>query len=311
MRDHRDAAIAFLLEGQGADGAWRDFDLEPGASDSWLTAFVALVLVRTASVPTTCAASARTDAVRHAVDFLMRAARVDSLGLPRWGYNARVPVDADSTAHVALLLHATGHGAAGPAGLAVEAFSLANGGVATFRRSSAQDTWGHAHADVTAVAVRALRLSGADDAVVDAATAHLRQAMTDNGLWRSYWWTTDWFATAAVLRAYRALGVACDLARTRAALHEAGVPAAPFDAALLLALLRLTGEAPARQAEVVRALVLAQLEDGSWPSVPRLRVTDASGDAEARERTGPTGRDQHRLYTTATVLHALARVPAP
>ncbi len=42
--------VHFLIERQSLDGAWRDFSLEPGESDSWATAYVAGCLSQVPSV---------------------------------------------------------------------------------------------------------------------------------------------------------------------------------------------------------------------------------------------------------------------
>ncbi len=305
--DPRSAATAFLLGAQSDDGAWRDFALEPGESDSWLTAFVALVLTRVSHDPNAARAVERGVAVQRAVGFLLARARVDAASLPVWGYNSHVPPDADSTAHVALLLHATGHEDAPRAGRALLGWMQPDGGLATFRRSRHGDSWGQSHADVTGVAVRAMHRTGVDGALLAPTMEYLRAAMTPAGQWSSYWWTTDWFATAAVLRAFRELRTPFVADGTVSTLQQSPVPTTAFDAALQLSISRLLGDGQHRERRLLALLRRTQLADGSWESVPRLRVTNPYAGTSGHLRTGPVGVDQRRLYTTAHVLHALSR----
>src|SRR5215471_10501013 len=85
-------ALRFLLSAQDADGAWRDFDLPPGAAEAWTTAYAGRCVREAAS-------EASVTALARARVFLKRQARVGG-----WAYNRACPCDADSTAHALIFL---------------------------------------------------------------------------------------------------------------------------------------------------------------------------------------------------------------
>jgi hypothetical protein len=299
-------ATTYLLDRQDVDGAWREWMLEPGTSDSWTTAFVALVLTRAHRRMLADVAARLDAAIKRAVAFLLTTARLDEHGLPHWGYNGRVPTDADSTAHVALLLQAHAHIAAPAAAQALVAYHRPDGGIATFRRSQESDEWGHSHTDVTAVAIRALHHTNVATDVVAHAIRFLQQSVRADGSWPSYWWTTDHFATVAALRAFRDVGLSALAALDAGSWSAAVAEAPPFDDALRLALATLTGQKASAKALHAR-LLSTQHPDGSWASVPRLRVTDPYAPANVITTRTQIAADNRRVYTTAHVLHALVQ----
>ena len=81
----------FLLANQGGDGLWRDFLTPAGEASEWPTGFVATALHL---------AGAETSALERAADALVARQHEDG----GWGYNVNVPSDADSTAWVLLFL---------------------------------------------------------------------------------------------------------------------------------------------------------------------------------------------------------------
>lgn len=280
--------------------------LEPGTSDSWTTAFVALVLTRVPRRKLVDIATRLDAAIKRAVAFLLTTGRLDEHGLPHWGYNGRAPTDADSTAHVALLLQAHAHIAAPAAAQALVAYQRSDGGIATFRRSRESDEWGHSHTDVTAVAIRALHHTNVATDVVAHAINFLQENVRANGSWQSYWWTTDHFATVAALRAFRDVGLSAPAALDVCSWCAVVADAPPFDDALRLALATLKEQKASAKALHAR-LLSTQHHDGSWASVPRLRVTDPyAPPSDVTTRTQIVA-DTKRIYTTAHVLHALVQ----
>jgi len=83
---------------------------------------------------------------------------------------------------------------------------------------------------------------------------------------------------------------------------------APFESALwLLCLVHLGGVDGALAAERAGALMAGQLADGSWPSHPVLRLTSRYvREPWNAEGSAPLFADDRRLFTTATVVAALA-----
>lgn len=273
-----DAAIAFLVARQDRDGAWRDFALTPGASDAWTTAYVGLALVAAARAHLTVPPHA----IASACGFLNTARRPGA----GWGYNLRCPADADSTALACLMLAAAGHPPQPGDYAALARFQCSDGGFATYRFAGAAHRWCQPHAEVTATALRAL------GALLPPGHDRMRRGhgwLDEAGLVpASYWWAS---------RAYLDL----ELVRLGRAVPPTGAPTGGgcFELALRL-------EAAARSGgpttALYDALATQQLPDGSWPVVPMLRVPDPHR-ASAPERVFG---DQRAIFTTATVLSALA-----
>lgn len=186
-------ALDYLVSAQ-ADGRWRDFETLAGGSDEWVTAYVAVMLAR--SGHERARAVARTAARR-----VVRR-RLWSAG---WGYNRRVPADADTTAWVlALLSHST---ATAPVSRWRARRFLTrhvgeDDGVSTYGGSGSIraftglsdvsfDGWRSSHPSVTAAAVPSL-----PDEQRRAALGYLRRVQREGGKWRGYWWPNDSYPTA-------------------------------------------------------------------------------------------------------------------
>src|SRR6478752_7618982 len=95
-------AVDFLLEQQDRDGFWREFDLQPGASEAWTTAWVGWCLCRMVLRERAQRARIRESCRRAA------AALRDSRIVGGWGYNRRAGPDADTTSWVLRFLSACG-----------------------------------------------------------------------------------------------------------------------------------------------------------------------------------------------------------
>jgi squalene cyclase len=204
------------------------------------------------------------------VTHLLQHARPDG-----WGFNLACPPDADSTAHALLAIPC----AEAKHAAALARFFLPEGGARTYLWPPPGHVWRGAHPDVTATALRAL---GAwlkpDHALMRAGLSWL--AMQD----AAFWWTAPHYLELEKLR----LGL--PLAKSVASATSV------FDAALALECAILTG-AKAR----FGALLRQQLSDGSWESAPVLRLPASNGTKVQ------VFEDRERLFTTATVLSALAR----
>ena len=266
-----EAAVAFLLARQDADGAWRDYALEPGASDAWTTSVGGLALD---GVPAAEPAVGR--ARRH-----VAALRRDD----GWGYNERTATDADSTAHAVRFTRGD------PAVLS--RWLDADGNAHTFA-GARFGAWAWAHVDVTA----AVGLALADPRTVRRAVLAARQG---DGLWRSFWWATPSYATARALELLAASGGVPPVTAAAAAawLRAAGPPPTAFEAAQRVAA-ALAARAPAgSHASALRRL---QLPDGGWPPSPALLVP-----SQADGTPGESHADHARLHTTACAVAVLRR----
>lgn len=187
------SAQKFLINAQHPEGWWSDFQLAPGRSDEWVTAYVGTAI---ASLSTHQTKAIAFKAWRWLIGRCQSS--------PGWGYNALVPRDADSTVWALQLAAAIGCSNWEPAQLASE-FLLQHlrpgGGIATYaddrliRRfigASEQMSfagWCSPQVCVTAAAssLPQLRFAAGD---------FLRQTQSQDGSWKSYWWCEDEYATA-------------------------------------------------------------------------------------------------------------------
>jgi hypothetical protein len=289
--------IEFLARRQSETGSWTDWDLPPGPSSSWTTAYVGCQLGALAR-------DAQRPALRRAACWLADRERPDG----GWGYAAGVGCDADSTAHAILFLSLV----RAEVGVAtydrLESFQQPDGGFSTYAADDGLGSWGLSHLDVTAIAARALMRDGRSRAVaVGRALDYVCDQRDEAGLWNSFWWSTPLYATAACLSLLAAAGVGLDPTPTRESLR--GLEAASaFERALLVDCLRLAGDTCDPSRALVEALASEQLADGSWASVPVLRITDRGCSTPwSAPSPGLLYADPDRVFTSATVVAALAR----
>ncbi|MGW1952201.1 prenyltransferase/squalene oxidase repeat-containing protein [Streptomyces sp. NPDC001920] len=262
-----------------------------------------------------------------------------------WAYNTAVPSDADSTAWAVTALTTVPRWR--PSALLRAATYLTRhqdpqtGGISTYDSADGIERfigaepemvtgWTQPHLCVTASTVTALAaLRGPDDNVVSRGASYVRDTRDDDGLWRSYWWPGITYPTYIALKALAsARRVDAGLMRnTRDALCEraeaegawSGCPEvgpSAFATALALRTLLFGGST---QCEVlvwaVRHLLDVQLDDGSWPAEPILRIPSANvmtPDKQGQWLTDALGTgvlvsDFNQVFGTATVVNALAR----
>lgn len=288
-------AAAFLCAHQDEDGAWRDFVMPPGRSDAWVTAYVGRALQRIDD-------GELAPRLERAATWLVEHTEDDG----GWSYRAgHVPSDADSTAHVLAFLAASGRGAIeGYARLL--RFQLTDGSFCTYDHSPDVGSWGASHACVTPAATHALLdVVAADHIRVRSAVDWLAAEGRDES-WQSFWWTTPWYACALALEVLVRAGRAIDRETIRSRLQALGEPGSIFDQAMAVRCHAALGDEDA----VARGrllLLAAQRSDGSWPSVPMLRIVrNAYTRPWLEADAGPVVADDRRLFTTATVVHALA-----
>ena len=221
-----------------------------------------------------------------------------------WGYDETVGCDADSSAHAIVLLARSGRAVDDRSCLRLEGFRQPDGGFSTYGAADGLGSWGASHPDVTPVAALALLLArGRAHPAVAPAVDYVTRGRNAEGLWSSFWWPTPLYATRASLAFLAATEARIDLASTRAALLQRETISA-FERALLVDCLLLVGSGAD---ELVDTLLCEQLADGSWPSVPSLRIPDRTCAAPWDEEAGVLYADADRLFTTATVVGALNR----
>ena len=316
-----DRGARFLLANQGGDGFWRDFDTPAGEASVWPTAFVATALQSAGVGP---------EALERAAGALT-AAQNDDGG---WGYNEATPSDADSTAWALLFLARTGsHGRACRRAVACLARHQrgGSGGVATYAERGPirrfmgvgwwMPFWGwcRSHTEVTAVAGRALMAYLADGAgtAAEAAWRFVQSQQTASGCWTSYWWLSPHYTTAQAVELATARGerAVVDRAADWVLRGQAEAERSAFVSAMALSILVDADTDPGAIERVVEDVAGRQEADGGWPAGPILRIPVPAETDPAHVQRGRVVRfaggmevsDQHRLFTTAACVAALAR----
>jgi prenyltransferase beta subunit len=324
-----ESATQFLINARTLDGWWKDFNLAPGCSDEWVTAYVGTAIAQLAT-PSTMAIALK------AWHLLLQ--RQDTS--PGWGYNTLVPRDADSTIWALQLANAIGCSNWDAAQQAREFLAQhlrPGGGIATYstehpirRFIGAEEHisfqgWCGPHTCVTAAAAALpqLRFTACD---------FMRQTQQEDGYWKSYWWCEDEYATALAAealangidvqdgdRVQRAVQWALSRIKRDGSVASAIQPSGAAFATAWVVRILLLGE-PSRiampLAQTVQWLLNQQQPDGSWIASSGLRVPppDLIDPATFQQRwmlhglgEGGISLDQHRIFTTATILQALMK----
>jgi squalene cyclase len=301
------AGLEYILGQQNADGSWTEWELPPGQSSCWTTAFCGY---RLRILPPDLAPRA-IDAKKRAAEWLLQT----EFGGGGWGYNERVGADADSTAYAMLFLSSLGISIPESAYVRLYRFRQPDGGFSTYQAQYEHDSWGVSHPDVTAIVIHAL-LAGEFDSrsMLEEGLAYVARQQTAAGLWPSFWWETPLYATAATLALLRwarvriETEVAIDLSKTQHSLLRFQ-PGNAFEAALLLSSRVHSGLPQHSEAnrQIVDHLIDSQQRDGSWPSEPMLRITRRDCfDPWNHSDAGVRFADPTRLFTTVVVLEALS-----
>ncbi|MGH3831253.1 MAG: hypothetical protein ACRDRS_12545 [Pseudonocardiaceae bacterium] len=317
------AAVGYLLRHQDRVSWWSDFNLAPGPSTEWVTAYVASALC-----------SSGQPAALEAAGLAWRAL-AGCAAEGGWGYNGWTPRDADSTAWAVWLAITLGQRSSVPA-VAADLFlachQTPDGGLATYRCEAALRSftgssptadlsgWLASHVCVTAAAAC---LPGWERLL-----PYLRDRQWSDGRWSSYWWIDDAYATAFATQALACSAEPDDTARLaragRWALDElrrttkAGHQPSPFAVALTLQALHYSASACVAAKDgcdrAVAWLVSRQHSNGSWTASAQLRVPPPDVHEPVTHFHWEVGGriegalvvDQAAVFTTATVLRALS-----
>jgi squalene cyclase len=305
-----EAGLRFLLSTQSEAGHWSDWNLPPGESRMWTTAYAGY---RLATVPE-LGQRFGDHALGSAVAWLASHEFEDG----GWGYCEEVGPDADSTAYAILFLSSQRAPVQDCSYSRLLSFQREDGGYSTYAAEHSSGGWIVSQPDVTAAAIDAL-LTRFDqtERFVSRAMDYAMSQVTPEGLWNAYWWNTPLYSTEANLRWLGTTG----RRSSPPALRDTLLCVAPrnvFETALLLSCLlhaRFRTD-HVKVAGSIGALLDAQLPDGSWPSAPVLRLP--SRDCFQSWPAGnpsPLFADPHRIFTSATVVAALSAArragPAP
>jgi hypothetical protein len=293
--------LRFMQASQSEAGYWSDWQLPPGASRMWTTAYVGYRLSR---VPKPLWDLAQC-VLRGAATWLA-SAEFDDGG---WGYNEEVGPDADSTSLAILFLSSHGVRVPERSYERLREFQREDGGFSTYTYEQSFGAWVTSHPDVSALAIPALltRYEPTEHFLLSASRYAIAQVRPD-GLWNSYWWITSLYATEANLRWLVYSKYSFSTTTTRRTLLQMQ-PQNVFETALLvLSLLQIGCRLEPRTISGwTDALINAQLPDGSWPSEPILRMPPRDWyQPWAVPEPAPAFPDPHRIFTSATVVAALS-----
>jgi hypothetical protein len=239
-------AVDALLEQQDKDGFWHEFDLKPGPSDAWTTAWVGWCLCRTLGIDLRQEARIR-QSCRYAASVVW-----SSRAQGGWGYNRSTGPDADTTAWVLRFLSSCGY-RVDPTGY-LAPYVDPGGGVHTFRELDF-GAWTDAHDDVAANAGLALATSSASRLI-----APVRERLVQRFPIVTYWWSTSTYGLAWCVRFLNASGgLPCKVrSLARSSIFNLQESESAFEAAhQILAVLETEQSSTAALALVNRLLDLA------------------------------------------------------
>ena len=286
-------ACCFLVARQESGGFWRDYNtLPPGPSSEWVTAFVVYALL--------CARST----FRHTQSFSRaRFALCSSCRPAGWGYNASIATDADTTSWVVRsLVRANAELPIDPISC-LEAYIGPAGGARTFVCGPRYGRWTIEHVDVTAVLGLAMKEAGASHSALERVRRWALDQRNGDGLWTSFWWTFDAYASARMLEFLsRTGGIPSDIVEaSRRYIERRRDSTTAMETANLLTMALRVGANPNPW---VCSLLGSQRSDGGWPPSRVLKVPDqktVSNDKAVFE-------DGNRLMSTAMAVMALTEV---
>jgi len=300
------SGVAYILSRQDDDGSWVDWQLPPGESRLWTTAFVGCKL---RSLPEHLNPNIA-PSIHTAARWLLHN-RCDDGG---WGYNPLVGSDADSTAYAILLLSQSAEPIPEASYTRLREFQGSDGGFSTYLPYDNPNSWTVSHPDVTPVALLALLTRySRDEVFIQRGLDYALQQRTKAGLWNSFWWESFLYSTEANLSFLNAIGRFVDTADTKESLARMRSDK-PFEVALQVSALLSSGiTAPETELgglidQYAHQLVTKQRGDGSWGTEPILRLTNRDCYEPWRsQESGMLFSDPNRLFTSSTVLAALSR----
>jgi hypothetical protein len=227
-----------------------------------------------------------------------------AVGPGGWGYNRTTEPDADSTAWSLRFLSLLGRPHAGAAAACLGRYLDPSGSAHTFVGNAG--TWGFAHPDVTPLVGLALTSVSAPDELLRRVRGAVLAGREGAGIWSSFWWSTETYATAWSVQFLAASGgvpraVAGDAERW---LRSLPAPSNGFESAHRLLLATTLDLADTQLgARLVDELLALRERSRAWEPSSVLLVPERAADASAPS-LGPYC-DQRALMTTAAACAAL------
>lgn len=303
--DSIELAISYLLKERTQWGWWLDYPrVGNGASDEWVTAYVANALVETKNTRAQVAA-------RHGWNLLTRRER------DGWGWSKYTPPDADSTAWALQLATKLGfiEEERGQRALTfLRKHIQGDLGIATYLKSD-ENSQRFVYSEWCQTAICVTAAAAELTALGETTRECLRHAQQPDGHWQNYWWQGPCYATAHAVDALSLSSNDEDQPRVDRAVEWAGhwlgthllnsySAHNPFESALALRILLCR---PHCNTELIararKSLQENQGSDGSWRSSATLEFPSATRQRFIIE-------DTRKVMTTATVLRTLIRLRA-
>ncbi len=315
------AAVDLLLRCQSPKGYWKDFDTLAGASDEWVSSYIAFALAQYGSDKSLKAAG-------NGLRWLLKS----PFYRKGWGYHRKVPIDADSTAWVirlAQLLKRDKHWKIRRAKNNLTRFIHPEGGLKTYHndyrirwftrlhKNISFKGWCSPHVCVTANACNIRDMDRRADLIY-----YLIEKQSREGFWESYWWESHAFATSLIMdskvlqeSAAGELAIQWGTKEAKQRLNLAD-NSNPFDTALLLNIVLDGSQTEQRTVEkLISMLRETQLGSGGWKGTAALRIPPpgvTNPNSYKRWIKGGKGGgsiiyDQNGLFTNATILSALIK----
>ena len=303
--------VDYLLSNQQPSGWWKDFYLQPGTSDEWVTAYVACHLARLKCPKT-----------NEALDRAWKILKTRYRKNEGWGYNALTPADADSTIWTWHFLSAAEFADQfpEPGFEMMDTYVTAEGGIVTYslngplgrntRKIDSQcfNGWQIPHYCVTA----AYALAGKQYAI-DYLLAHQNPA----GFWYSYWWAGPEYATALSVEALfnkdvskykEAIQRSVNWALDQTSKELKSLVPNDFKIALLLKIILCSAQKGMHNSllkTMVNLLLLAQHPSGYWKPCAELRSPNTDDTNHEKGENILVIKDEKKNFGTITIIDAL------
>lgn len=275
-------AASFLASRQDNDGYWRDYQLEPGRSDAWITATVGFALFKVRGL---C------KEVKKAVHVLRSTVRPGG-----WGYNSSTACDADTTSWAILFLSSARALEGINASDLLTKYITSSGGVHTFPTLKHFGSWAKEHDDVAPNVGMALLSIGEVTQI-----KKLRKRILERPVWESFWWQCYSYVCAQSLEFLSLSGGIPEEIIKRERIKIECLSSAPSSILDLSQRLLINTYLELNVGH--NELPDLQLKDGGWSSSAELL-----GPGQHNDSPGKTNVDDRRLMSTALSLLTLLKI---
>jgi hypothetical protein len=299
--------LLFLIQKQEKNGSFVDFELPPGASDGWITAFIAVAIDEAAKIISVPGCN---NALDRAAKFLLNNMRATG-----WGYNSKTATDADSTSFAVRAIGRAGINLPEQPEVLLRHYIDECGHGHTFLDPDRMGSWAGRHADITPSIGLALIEVNASlslrNKVIDASLT----SRDESGIWKGFWWLQPYYATWLNLKWLR---TSCALTPDIAYSAKQGslslnADLSVMDEAALLGILLEESSATdeAVLVETVYHLMKMQFPNGNWPSslcliLPQSWEVNNKKEARKDNHNQTCYADTRTLFTTAVVVQMLS-----